>query len=213
VEGALRRADAGDLILIETFRWEPGEGFARLPAHLGRLARGAAALGVPLDRAAVDRALAGVGGEGPLRVRLTLDRAGAVAVTAAPLAPGPAVWSVRIAGERLASGDPWLGLKSSRRPAHDAARAALPPGVDEALLLNERDEVCEGTITSVFADLGRGLLTPPLACGLLPGVLRAELLAAGDCGEAVLRPGDLVGARLFVGNALRGLIPARLAEG
>ena len=48
------------------------------------------------------------------------------------------------------------------------------------MLLNERGEVCEGTITSVFVDIGDGaLLTPPLRCGLLPGVLRGEMLDAG----------------------------------
>ena len=48
------------------------------------------------------------------------------------------------------------------------------------LLANERGELCEGTITNVFADFGDGVLaTPRLDCGLLPGVLRAELLDEG----------------------------------
>ena len=46
--------------------------------------------------------------------------------------------------------------------------------------------------------------TPPLSSGLLPGVLRAEFA----CPEEVLRAEDLSGVRLWVGNALRGLIPA-----
>ena len=84
---------------------------------------------------------------------------------------------------------------------------------DEVILLNERGEVCEGTITNVFVDIGDGVLvTPALACGLLPGVLRGELLDAGRAREAVLSPADLMDAKaLFVGNSLRGLIPARLA--
>jgi 4-amino-4-deoxychorismate lyase len=87
----------------------------------------------------------------------------------------------------------------------------LPAGVDEAVFLNERGEVCEGAITTVFADLGDGLVTPPLACGLLPGILRAEMLTLGRAREGLLGMDDLVRAQLFVGNALRGLIPARLA--
>jgi 4-amino-4-deoxychorismate lyase len=70
---------------------------------------------------------------------------------------------------------------------------------------NERGEVCEGTITTVFFDRGQGMRTPPLACGVLPGVLRADLGAA----EEVLLVVDLPRVRLWVGNALRGLIPAR----
>ena len=98
-----------------------------------------------------------------------------------------------LAEERLRSDDPWLRVKSTKRAVYDRARAALPAGLDEVLFLNERSEVCEGTITSVFFDRGQGMRVPPLSCGLLPGVLRA---------------GELPSVRLWVGNALRGLIPA-----
>ena len=86
----------------------------------------------------------------------------------------------------------------------------MPAGIDEVLFLNERGEVCDGTITSVFVARGGALVTPPLRCGLLPGVLREEMLAEGLCREAVLGREDLAEG-LMVGNSLRGLIPARLA--
>jgi branched-subunit amino acid aminotransferase/4-amino-4-deoxychorismate lyase len=116
----------------------------------------------------------------------------------------PQVWRLGLAGMRLQSDDPWLTLKTTRRPAYDAARAALPTGLDEVIFLNERGEVCDGTITTLFYDRGQGLRTPPLACGLLPGVLRAELALP----EEVLLARDLPRVRLWVGNSLRGLIPA-----
>ncbi len=212
MESALRRSAPDGLRLIETFRWAPEGGFVRLPAHLARMARGAAALGVAFDRAAVERVLAGVGGDGPLRVRLTLGLDGTPAVSATALVPASAApWRVVVAGPRLRSDDPWLRLKTSARATYDAVRAGLPAGVDEAVLLNERGEVCDGTITTVFLDRGAGLETPPVACGLLPGVLRAEMLARGACREAVLGAGDLGEGPLWVGNSLRGLMPARLA--
>jgi 4-amino-4-deoxychorismate lyase len=157
----------------------------------------------------VERALAGVFGAEALRVRLTLAPDGTAEARWTPLDAAKASWVVTLAPMRLRSDDPWLRVKTTRRALYDAARAALPAGVDEAIFTNERGEVCEGTITNVFADLGEGLVTPPLACGLLPGVLRAELLGEGRAREAVLRAEDLLRARLFVGNALRGLIPAR----
>lgn len=199
--------------LVETFRWTAAAGFVRLDAHLDRLARGAARLGVTLAPGAVEAALAAVPAPGvaALRVRLVVDPTGAARVETAPAPPPAAEWRVAIAAERLRADDPWLRLKTTRRPVHDAARAALPAGVDEAILLNERGEVCEGAISNVFLDRGGALLTPPLAAGLLPGVLRAELLAAGAARETTLRPDDLLRGRLLVGNALRGLIPARLA--
>jgi 4-amino-4-deoxychorismate lyase len=210
MEGALRGSGPDGLRLIETLRWEPGPGFLRLPLHLARLGAGAAALGVAFHRGAVERALGAVRGSGPLRVRLTLGLDGATRVEMAPLPAAKPPWVVRLAEARVASSDPWLRLKTTERRLYDASRAALPEGVDELVFLNERGEVCEGTITNVFLDLGDGLLTPPVACGLLPGVLRAELLASRACREAVLAPADLKRGRLLVGNALRGLIPARL---
>lgn len=203
MEGALRGRAGGDVRLIETLLWD-GAGFPRLPLHLARLAAGAGALGYPCDVAAVRRALVTAVAGQALRVRLMLGAAGEIEVTVAPLPAAKAAWRVGLAGARLASGDPWLRVKSTRRAAYDAARAALPEGVDEVVFLNERGEVCDGTITTVFFDRGQGMRTPPLSCGLLPGVLRAEMAVP----EEVLRAGDLPRVRLWVGNALRGLIPA-----
>ncbi len=206
MEGALCRSDTR---LIETFARD-GAGFRRLDAHLARARASAAALGFRWDEAAVRAALAAVTGPGPLRVRLTVGRAGDAEVTAAPLAPNPAEWRIALAAEPLDPDAPLLRHKTTERAAHDRARAGLAPGIDEALLLNRRGEAAEGTITNLFADFGDGLLTPPLASGCLPGILRAELLALGRAREAVIRAEDLARARLSVGNALRGLIPARL---
>jgi 4-amino-4-deoxychorismate lyase len=58
------------------------------------------------------------------------------------------------------------------------------------------------------------LLTPPVSCGLLPGVLRGELLESGEAREAVLTEGDLRRAKaVFAGNSLRGLIRAGFGNG
>jgi 4-amino-4-deoxychorismate lyase len=209
VEGAFRRPLPPGLRLIETFGRDADGAFVRLEAHLARLAATAARLGVPFDRPAIDAALAAVSGDGALRVRLTLDAAGTPEVTAAPRGPAPTLWRVAIADARLDPDDPWLRVKTSERALYDAARAALPAGVDELVFLNRRGEVCEGAITTVFLRVGDALLTPPLGCGLLPGVLRGDLLRRGAAREAVLRPRDLDRGALFVGNSLRGLIRAR----
>lgn len=199
-------ADDAGLRLIETVLWD-GAACPRLRLHLARLQAGAAALGWPCDAGAAADALAAPPGT-PARLRLTLDRAGAIEVTRAPLPPSPAEWRLGLAGARLRSSDPWLRLKSTRRGAYDAARASMPAGLDELLFLNERGEVCDGTITTLFFDRGAGLCTPPLSCGLLPGVLRAELLESGACRKEILPSDDLPTVRLWVGNALRGMMPA-----
>ena len=198
MEGALREGGGEPgLKLIETVLWD-GSAAPRWALHRERLLRSAGLLGWDCPEVAPE------GPAHPARLRLTLDRNGVVEWTVAALPPSKAEWRVGVAGERLRSDDPWLRVKSTRREVYDRARAALPEGLDEVLFLNERGEVCDGSITSVFFDRGQRMRTPPLSCGLLPGVLRAELA----CPEDVLRAEDLPNVRLWVGNALRGLIPA-----
>lgn len=211
MESTLRRG-AGDpgLKLIETLGWD-GTAFARLDLHLVRLAWSAARLGWGCDLAAVRAALFAAVGEAPARVRMTLDSHGMIEVAQAALPTAVALWRVGLAGQRLVSTDPWLGVKSSNRAVYDAARAALPDSLDEVIFQNERSEVCDGTITSVFFDAGTGLCTPPLTSGLLPGVLRAQMMAEGRVREAVLRTADLGHVELWVGNSLRGLIAVRFS--
>lgn len=201
------RAGSDGVRLIETLLWD-GTAFPRLPLHLARLTGGAAKLGFPCDPEAVRAALDAATGPSPLRVRLTLGADGGVEVTVANLPPAKPQWRVGMAQARLSSTDPWLTVKSTRRAVYDEARATLPDGLDEVIFLNERGEVCDGTITTVFFDRGDGMRTPPLSSGLLPGVLRAEL----DCPEEMLTAQDLPRVRLWVGNALRGLIQAVWAD-
>ena len=200
LESPLRIQPLPGLKLIETLLWD-GAAYPRLPLHLARLARSAATFGFACDAQAVTALLPRP--EGAARVRLTLDASGPE-VTMAPLPPAAAQWRLALASERLSSADPFLRHKTTHRSLYDEARAQLPPGIDELLFANEQGELCEGTITNLFFDRGQGLRTPPLAAGLLPGVLRTELA----CPEETLLISDLPHVRLWVGNALRGLIPA-----
>ena len=205
MESAFR--DADDVSLIETMGWTGAE-FPRLALHLDRLERSAARLGRPCDREDAEAALRNAAPETAARMRLTLDAEGRVAVTSAPMPAPLKLWRLGLAEAQLSSADPWLSVKSTRRAAYDDARAALPEGLDELVFLNERGEVCDGTITTVFFDRGQGWRTPPLASGLLPGVLRAELIALGAVREEVLEARDLPHVMLRLGNSLRGLAPA-----
>ena len=204
-----------DLQLIETLRYEPDHGFTRLRLHLARLRRSARRLHFPAPVDAAKRLQDAVtGAAGPLRVRLTFDGQGRIEITSAPFTPLPSdgVWKVRIAATRLQSSDRLLRIKSNRRAVYEAARAEYTPHqADEVLMLNERGEVCEGTITSVFLDDGSGILrTPPIACGLLAGVLRTELICQRKARVGRISVEDLQHGKAFIGNSLRGLIAANL---
>lgn len=218
VESTVRDRNDPDFDLIETLRWERGAGFIRGELHLARLRASADALGFEWQSRAVENALSNAVARGVsdmMRVRLTLDREGnAACITAAFTALAPSnVWRVAIAKTRLDSSDPLLRHKTSRRAIYETARAEYASDVaDEVLLLNEWGELCEGTITNLFLDMGGdALLTPALSCGLLPGILRGELIAQGEAHEATLGHAELANARaVYMGNSLRGLISAQL---
>jgi len=184
-----------------------------LDRHLDRLLASAHYFALRAERSALAGLLAAAAEDwhGPMRVRLTLGDAGPE-LTAVPLPPNPENFRFALAGERLDSTSIWLAHKTTNRAFYDtprqAAQAAL--GVDEVVFLNERGEVTEGSFTNLFLERGGRLLTPALASGLLPGTLRAELLARGEAREAVLTLADLDAAEaIFLGNSVRGLFRAQ----
>lgn len=206
---------ARPVTLIETMLWTRAEGYALLERHLDRLGESARYFALPCDRAAIRALLEAQRFPADrMRVRLTLDEAGP-AVTATELPPNPAAFRFAIAPERLDSQSLWLAHKTTNRAFYDEPRqrahAAL--GVDEVVFLNERDELTEGSITSLFVERDGVLLTPPLSSGLLPGTLRAELIAQGKAVEQRLTLADLEAAEaIWLGNSVRGLIRAELIK-
>lgn len=210
MEKSVRTTLPSGSCLIETFGWWPQEGARHIGFHLERMETSATALGVDFPAAKAIALINALSGDMPQRCRLTLSGTGEFELTTTDLpALSTGKWRLALASERLQSDDPLLRHKTSHRPQYDKARGTLTGQADEVLFLNERDELCEGTITNLFLDMGEGVfLTPDLSSGLLPGILRRVMLDTRRAQEATLNLDDLRSAkRVFVGNSLRGLIP------
>ncbi len=213
VKGGFVRASAGGFDLIETMAFTPEQGIALLELHLERLQASAAELGFSFDRHAVRNAIQALcfAAEAPSKVRLCVAHSGAHALEISPM-PETLAGPVRCAVLRLPvdPGDWRLRHKTSDRSFYNAALAAArKAGADEALLLRDDGLITEGSFTNVFALRGGKLLTPPARMGLLPGILRRRLIEQGRAEEAELTLADLESG-FFIGNALRGLMPAQL---
>ncbi|OIQ83627.1 aminodeoxychorismate synthase component 1 [mine drainage metagenome] len=216
--------------LIETFaaRWpEQGD---RIAPHLARLARSARYFGFRFDRRALLEQLAQAHAALPAtatwpwnhRTRIELRHDGSLTLATAPIAPlNLHEGRVRVLlaahllpGAALDPANVFLRHKTTHRARFDAAwKAAEAQGAFDALFFNTRGELCEGGRSSVFVKLAGRWYTPPLRCGLLPGVARAALLAdpAFAARERVLTRADLLAAEdLRLTNALRGALPAWL---
>ncbi|HVT23039.1 MAG TPA: aminodeoxychorismate synthase component I [Rhizomicrobium sp.] len=199
--------------LIETLRYAPGEGFTRLDLHLARMEASAKAFAIPFERSTALRTLQARVSDAreALRVRLTVDEAGQFACTIALLDEGPKLWTYAISSHRVNSADVLLRHKTTWREMYEEehARLSRETGCDEVVFLNECGELAEGSRSNIFVRIGGKLFTPPLSAGLLNGCLRQELLAKNECEERVLTLGDLEKGEVFLGNSLRGLIPAQ----
>jgi para-aminobenzoate synthetase/4-amino-4-deoxychorismate lyase len=188
--------------LLETMRWTPHQGYFLYDRHLARLTESAQYFDFACDRDAVDAALArtaagltnqtnggsGRPGEQVWRVRLLLSRDGTVRIETLDVMASPATLRTTLASEPVNEEDPFLFHKTTYRGMYERARVE---GFDEVVLWNRRDEVTEGMTTNVIVELDGRKVTPPVACGLLAGTFRAELVERGEVSERRLTRGEL----------------------
>ena len=191
--------------------WDPEKGAPDINLHLERMCKSAANLKFKFEISEIKQKIVKIKSQSRLRCRLTLRFDGKINLTTATLTPNSKNWILGLSETILNSSDPWLLHKSSNRALYDAERANLPDGIDEFIYLNERNEVCEGTITNIFVKKAGQWLTPPLSSGCLPGVLRRKKIEDGSCQVKIVTFSDLHDAeKIIVGNALRGEIEAVL---
>ncbi|WP_324697229.1 aminodeoxychorismate synthase component I [Novosphingobium aerophilum] len=220
VKGGFVRESAGasspaSFDLIETMCFTPEKGIPLLELHLERIRASAETLGFSFDRHAVRNAIQALcfDADAPSKLRLVASRSGAYALELSELPPafaGPVI--VGVLRLPVDSGDWRLRHKTSDRGFYEAGLAAAKAaGAGEALFLRDDGLVTEGTFTNLFVERDGMLLTPPLALGLLPGVLRRSLIEQERAVEAALTLDDLADG-FMIGNSLRGLLPAQLLK-
>jgi branched-chain amino acid aminotransferase len=217
--------------VFETLKVVDGRPFA-LTRHLDRLVRSAKGMGLSpptldhvrraceevvntLDRSAVHRLrITYTAGPGPLGS----DRSGAPPTLLLAASAAPA-WA---AGARVAVA-PWprnergvlTGLKTTSYGENVVALSwAAERGADEAVLLNTRGELCEGTGSNVFVVHGASVRTPRLESGCLAGITRALVLEWTDAVEGTLTPDDLHNAdEAFLTSSTRDVQPIVAVDG
>lgn len=205
---------SGPFRLLETLLWRPDSGYWLVEEHMERLSESAAYFDFRVNPDDVRRRLAeaagGFAGEAK-RVRLLAASDGAVEIEAqdAPAAtddPVRVCWSPRPVDET----SPFLFHKTTVRDVYRQALAACP-GFADVLLWNRRGELTESCIANVVVELDGRRWTPPVECGLLPGVFRGHLLRSGAVAERVIRADEVSRCtRLWLVNSVRGEREARL---
>jgi branched-chain amino acid aminotransferase len=181
---------------FEVIRLYGGRPFA-LAEHLDRIERSAAAIELPVDRAAIERELEPLlfrvaGEDGQLRIVLT--RAGRRILLTEPLPP----WepTLTLATVTYCPSVILTGVKSISYAANmQATRIANSRGADEALLVRPAGIVLEAPTSTIFwvtpEDEYR---TPSIGVGILESITRSKLISELDVTEGEYELGDLLGA-------------------
>ncbi|HLN64873.1 MAG TPA: aminotransferase class IV [Symbiobacteriaceae bacterium] len=219
--------------LFETMLVRGGQ-IPLLPWHLERLSESAAALGIPFDLAGVQAGIAALvaaaaTGDGEFAMRLTLSRGPADQPGYEPSRHARPTLMITCRQYRRPEGPLSAVLaKVATNPQSPVARhktlSALEKvmaraeagraGCDEALLLTPDGHIAEGSYTNLFI-VRQGLwLTPPLADGCLPGVMRRRVMELTHAVEWSVTPDDLFRCeQVYLTNALIGCLPMAALDG
>jgi para-aminobenzoate synthetase/4-amino-4-deoxychorismate lyase len=200
--------ESPDFSLLESILWTLDDGYFLLDEHLDRLESSAKYCDFTLDRQRILQELlekTHTFSPSAYKVRLLLAKDGQVSLNAEPLImePGARPPRIRLAGQPVEMADWFLYHKTTNRRTYDEAIKACP-GYDDVLLWNMNGELTESCIANVVVDMGGGLFTPPVECGLLAGVYRSVLIKDGKVKERVIRIDELQNcSRIYLINSVR----------
>jgi len=164
-----------------------------LPEHLERLRESAEYFGFKYSIDEINEALSRITTDGSFKVRLTLWKDGRIETQIKRIEETDGIESVRLSEEPVDSSDRFLFHKTTRRRS----------GTD-VIFWNERGEITESSIANIVVPIDGELFTPPIECGLLPGVFRNHLLAEGKIKERVITIEEFKNAKeFFLINSIR----------
>ncbi len=201
--------------ILETMIWKKGRGFAYLREHLERARNSQSYFGRKWDEAKTSKAMRNLmsllsGSKiSKARVRLLISEDGKTETEHVPLEKagwGKKVLNLKLSRKKTDSRNVFLYHKTTNRKFYDDEfRKAHADGFDEVIFRNEKKEITEGAISSIFILKNGKWLTPVLHCGLLPGIWRASMIRELRAGEKKLTLRDLHSAeKIMIGNSVRG---------
>ena len=203
--------------ILETLALKNGH-WQNWPLHWARLQITAQHFRYPLMQMQLESDMARLAqshARGDWRVRLALQVSGAVIITAEPLLPTPQPVQLQLARQPLANAvaqSDAVRFKTSVRAQYDVFRPRSD-AVFDMVLYNESGEITECTRGNIAMQIDGRWVTPPLSCGLLPGVGRAQALSRSELTEQRVHVDDIerVTGWAFI-NSLRGWLDAQLVR-
>ncbi len=211
-----------DFEIFESILWQGHPVY--LQEHLERLKRSADFFGYTYRGKEMKRTIASIrtrlDGTQKYKIRIFLNDQGCIRYDYAPLDKNtlknePVVF---MADSAMDSKNVYLYHKTTYRPWYNTGYNNTASRIEKGkcfdlLYSNERKEITEYSMANFFLKISGKLYTPPIHCGLLPGVLRERLIKNKLCREKVLKIGDLNRAEaVYWGNSVRGLVKVKIKD-
>ncbi|MCK4912362.1 MAG: aminodeoxychorismate synthase component I [Candidatus Omnitrophica bacterium] len=210
LKGKFFREGLEKIGLIESILWDKSKGYLFLSLHLKRLKNSSKYFSYPYREREIKNKLKEIikNKRRDLKVSLVLDSKGNIDIKGEPIKKIKAPIKIRISQKRIDSRNTFLYHKTTKRAFYDQERSkGLAKGYFETIFLNERGELAEGAISNIFILKNKKLYTPVAKSGLLPGILREQLIREGKVKEKTLYLKDLEdGDKIYIGNSVRNLL-------
>lgn len=143
------------------------------------------------------------------KLKLLLTKQGRIKIELADFPANPEKIKIKLSVNITSSADKFRYFKTSNRKMYDDEySAAVKKGFFDIIFMNEKNQITEGAITNLFIRKGNEWITPPVNCGLLPGVFRQYWLKENPAvKEKIILDNDLKAAdEIILTNSLRKTI-------
>jgi para-aminobenzoate synthetase/4-amino-4-deoxychorismate lyase len=150
------------------------------------------------------------------KVRILLDESGKLDTEYSEISPenlGQQRY-IAVSRHRIDPGEVFCYHKTTNRKLYDSQyRYYRARGYFDVIFLNIKGEVTEGSISNIIIEVNNKYYTPPVSCGLLPGIFRDFFIKRYKASEKRLFLEDLVRAdKIFLCNSVRGMVEVRIKK-
>ena len=209
--------------LIETMRASKKENIFLFNLHLKRLRASAKFFGFAFElkkiQAAISQKISSLSTDNNYKLRLLLKISGDISVHASELMrqkPHTGIPKICISPYRLNPLNIYRYHKTTNRGFYSREFSRYKKqGFFDVIFLNKKKKICEGAISNIFIKKRGIYYTPPVSCGLLPGVFREYFIKThkGIIKEKILAIEDLRTADIiYCANSVRGMIRVKLVQ-
>ena len=192
--------------LVETMLWKPDKKILLKKDHLKRLSNSALFFNRELNFDKAEILLNSISEKKPQKIRLLLNDKSQLFFekTSIDLSDNNNTLKIKLSKNCINSSNIFLQHKTTNRSVYEYSKKDLD-NYDDVLLWNEKNEITECCIYNIAIYKKGRWVTPPLKCGLLPGIMRAELIKQNKIYEEIIYVSDLTSnTKIMLFNSVRG---------